>query len=301
MVISMIKWLNVVVYLVIVLVAVIAKEFIWVWSCMEISIVVALVMMFLWGIKMGSIMEYYVYQTSSSLMMLMGWLGGMDLVVEVSLLIKLGLFPFQTYMLKVAGELVGLMYLVVLLFQKVIPLYLIYFIFGESALEGGVVISSVMVSVMVGVLGGLSFASFSGLMAYSSLIHSSWLTLIILMDTKLFIYYVLMYLSVMLVVSAYYGSVHKVSMGWMVMLMVSGFPPLVGFFLKMNMLYSGVIMYPSLFLVIMLMSSVSFLFYVRLLVLYLMGGSSVQYDTYAVGFVVVLMVVVISVLGMMVM
>lgn len=157
---------------------------------------------------MGRVMEYYVYQTRSSLILLMGWLGRIDLVVEVSLLIKLGLFPFQTYMLKVAGELVGFIYLVVLLIQKIIPLYLIYLIFGESVLEGSVIIPSVMFSVMVGVVGGLRFGRFRGLMAYSSLIHRSWLTLIILMDMKLFIYYVLIYLAVILVVSMFYGRVY---------------------------------------------------------------------------------------------
>lgn len=49
---------------------------------------------------------------------------------------------------------------------------------------------------------------------------------------------------------------------------MSGFPPLVGFFMKMVILFHGVGVYFSLYLLIVIISSVRFLFYVRLIVYY---------------------------------
>lgn len=59
---------------------------------------------------------------------------------------------------------------------------------------------------------------------------------------------------------------------WVVLMIVSGFPPLLGFFLKVGILFYGVVCFPSLYIVMIVMSAVRFLFYIRLMVIYFMRG-----------------------------
>lgn len=119
----------------------------------------------------------------------------------MSLMMKLGLFPFHRYMLKVVGELWGGLFLIVTIFQKMIPFYLMIIILTLWGVERVYLVISVVFRVVVGCIGGLEIVGFSGLISYSSLIHRSWLTLIIIVDLGLFVYYLLIYFMVLTLVA----------------------------------------------------------------------------------------------------
>lgn len=87
----------------------------------------------------------------------------------------------------------GFMYFVILLIQKLVPLYLIFVLYMNRSVHEGILVASAVMGVVVGCLGGLRVGSFRGMLAYSSLIHRSWLTLIVIMSSRMFLYYLFMY------------------------------------------------------------------------------------------------------------
>nr|YP_007183171.1 NADH dehydrogenase subunit 2 [Macracanthorhynchus hirudinaceus]CCA94502.2 NADH Dehydrogenase subunit 2 [Macracanthorhynchus hirudinaceus] len=269
MVSSWFKWMAMLLYMVLIFGAFMGGSFIWAWVMMELSLMIGLSLMYFFDVKLGVLMEYYIYQSSSSLLMLLGWLGGQSAILMLAVFMKLGLFPFQAYMIKVIVELKGMMFLLVLLLQKFIPFYLVFMLIGWGWTVEWMMLMSVLFSVFLGCMGGLVVNTFSGLMAYSSLVHSSWMTLMLFMDSSVFIFYAGMYMLILLMVVFSWDIYSSNSLLSSLMVVVSGFPPLLGFIMKFKMMYVGVGLYSILFYIMMLMSVMSFIYYLRLMVNYM--------------------------------
>nr|YP_005097950.1 NADH dehydrogenase subunit 2 [Oncicola luehei]AER42904.1 NADH dehydrogenase subunit 2 [Oncicola luehei] len=277
-----------------------SKGVVLIWVFMELGLMLSLILMYFWGVKLGIVVEYYIYQSSSSLMVLLGWMGGSVVIVSVSLLMKLGMFPFHVYMIKVVGELVGFMFFLVLLLQKVLPFYLVSILLVGGHISEVLVVVSVLVSVGIGCVGGLVVVWFNGMVAYSSLVHSSWMMMLLMMDVGVFIFYFLMYMLIMLMVVFEWGSSESGVGLMMSMVVMSGLPPVLSFAMKLKMLYVGVMSYTLLFYTMLLMSAVSFMYYLRLMIYYLMGGPYGGDSSGAGWYKVVVIVLGITLIGVMV-
>lgn len=150
--------------------------------------------------------EYYLYQVRASLILIFGWILSRRVVMLLSFVVKLGLFPFQTYLLKFARELEGIILTVALVLQKMVPLYIMLLVFNQyEGLEQGVVISAFF-RVLVGVFGGVTMISYRALLAYSSLVYRGWIVLILVLNVSAFVYYFLVYLLFFVIVGISYNS-----------------------------------------------------------------------------------------------
>nr|YP_009693784.1 NADH dehydrogenase subunit 2 [Bittacus strigosus]QEI03712.1 NADH dehydrogenase subunit 2 [Bittacus strigosus] len=164
------------------------------------------------------------------------------LIVNSALLLKMGAAPFHFWF---PGTMEGLTWnnnLILMTWQKIAPLILISYCFQHNFM-----IFSILISVMIGSLGGLNQTSLRKLMAYSSINHLGWLLAAIISNETSFYFYFCMYtfLSIsMIFVFKNYNLIHlkqlfspsispltKFSL-FTILLSLGGLPPFLGFLPK---------------------------------------------------------------------
>nr|YP_010022719.1 NADH dehydrogenase subunit 2 [Polleniopsis mongolica]QOP39567.1 NADH dehydrogenase subunit 2 [Polleniopsis mongolica] len=94
----------------------------------------------------------------------------MEMMIFSSLLLKMGAAPFHFWFPNVMEGLSWLNTLILMTWQKIAPLMLISYIILKS-----LIMTSIILSSLIGALGGLNQTSLRKLMAYSSINHLSWM------------------------------------------------------------------------------------------------------------------------------
>nr|AMK47825.1 NADH dehydrogenase subunit 2 [Centrorhynchus aluconis] len=225
---ELIVWLLV--YVVVVGVGLMGVSYVLVWGVLEVSLVLSLTY-FVWGnSRVGGVFYYYVVQALSSLMMIVGALVGEGLMVMVSFLVKMGLFPVFVWMVGVVWSLeMGGSVMLVLWAQKLVPLLLLFewgwvIDWGSSLFVG-----TLCLGIVVGSLFMATGATPKWLLTMSSLVHTSWLVIIMMGSCGALMFYFMTYGGLLAVVL---GGFEK---NWMVvggLMTLSSVPPLLGFMLK---------------------------------------------------------------------
>nr|QNE85440.1 NADH dehydrogenase subunit 2 [Helina latitarsis] len=111
-----------------------------------------------------------------------------EMMTFSSLLMKMGAAPFHFWFPNVMKGLSWLNALILMTWQKIAPLMLISYIIFNST-----IIISVILSSMIGAIGGLNQTSLRKLMAYSSINHLSWMLASLYNNNLLWITYFLFY------------------------------------------------------------------------------------------------------------
>nr|QHH25535.1 NADH dehydrogenase subunit 2 [Trypetoptera punctulata] len=172
-----------------------------------------------------------------------GLLNSPSLMVVASLLMKSGAAPFHFWFPMVIEGLSWTNALILMTWQKLAPLMMISYMNTPMFIE-----VSVILSVVIGSVGGLNQTSIRKLLAYSSINHLGWLLVSVLSSEMLWINYYSFYvfLSVTVVTlfnlsnlnsmkqlffSTNFSSTVKMFL-FMSLLSLGGLPPFVGFFPK---------------------------------------------------------------------
>nr|YP_010930306.1 NADH dehydrogenase subunit 2 [Apphia nigricauda]WKK49895.1 NADH dehydrogenase subunit 2 [Apphia nigricauda] len=194
-----------------------------------------------------SSMKYYIVQSVSSSLLLLGVmilimdlhrLG--ELILSLSLLIKLGVAPFHMWVLSVVEGLSYMSLFIVLFTMKLVPLSII------SLMNYELMMMSIL-TMIVGSISGLIQNSIRKLLSFSS-IYNLGLVISCIYETSLWLTYFLIYgiilFSVLLMIfslnSNYINqiimmdfSLTKKLVFWLVMLSMGGLPPFLGFLNKL--------------------------------------------------------------------
>nr|QDE53450.1 NADH dehydrogenase subunit 2 [Sphaerirostris picae] len=217
-------------YVAVVSVGLLGVSYVLVWGVLEVSLVLSLTY-FVWkDSRMSGVFYYYVVQALSSLMMIVGAMVGEGLMVLVSFVVKMGLFPVFVWMVGVVWSLeFGGSILLVLWAQKLVPLLLLFewgwVLEWGSGLLWGLVCSGIIVGSVVMMVG----FSLKWLLVMSSLVHTSWLVVIMMGSCGALLFYFVLYGVLLMVVLGDLGK-NWVAAGGLVVL--SSVPPLLGFVLK---------------------------------------------------------------------
>ena len=231
--------------------------------------------------------KYFIIQVLGSLLFLLGvlfrirsLLGGFELrIIIVGLFLKIGLFPFHFWVPAVICQLSWWGCLIIRVFQKIVPLW----IFCNLEMEGvyqNVLEFSVIITALLGCLGGLGVIHFRVLFAYSSLIHSGFIVVLRLVSfIGIFLYlgvYFLLNLGLVFTLwcSRVYSLIDVVKVRSSLIesfclrvslyaLSLAGLPPFSGCFLKSFFLVFCWSKFPLVSLVFMFSSGVSLYFYIR--------------------------------------
>nr|UQS75803.1 NADH dehydrogenase subunit 2 [Bombylius sp.] len=109
-------------------------------------------------------------------------------IMFYSLLLKSGAAPFHFWFPTVMEGLTWMNSLILMTWQKIAPMMLISYIYSPSMM-----ISSIILSVLVGSLGGLNQSSLRKLMAFSSINHIGWMMAGMMFSEELWMMYFIMY------------------------------------------------------------------------------------------------------------
>nr|UOU85110.1 NADH dehydrogenase subunit 2 [Nigrobaetis niger] len=236
-----------------------------------------------------STMKYFLVQAFSSLLFIISLISlflldsyidvafytAVTTTLMVALLIKLGAAPFYQWFPSVVAGLSWGMGFILMTWQKLGPMVLLGYVSDFNYL----ILITVMISTLVGGVGGINQSSLRKMMSYSSINHMGWMMAALSYGLNYMFIYYLVYMvtsgAVVFMLSKwgyyfmsqiFYGSkgilsMLILSMGW---LSFGGLPPFLGFFPKwmvvIQMMESG--MYFLLFFMVM-MSLISLYYYVR--------------------------------------
>nr|QCI09456.1 NADH dehydrogenase subunit 2 [Urolabida sp. FS-2019] len=220
----------------------------------SISSIILLSMVILIMIKMNNMM------TKSTLIM--------------SILIKMGAAPFHMWLPKVMSVMSWNNNIIFMTWQKIAPMYLLNMMEYMKIMN-----FSIVMTVVIGALGGLNQTSLRKIMAYSSINHLGWM--MILSKTKdNWIIYIMLYSLLMITVCAYFKSFNLLYTNQLfnmnmnnlqkmnliiIMMSLGGMPPMLGFLPKW-MVIEEMMMDKSMFIitVMIMFSMLTLFFYMRI-------------------------------------
>nr|AUW38607.1 NADH dehydrogenase subunit 2 [Tectocoris diophthalmus] len=160
----------------------------------------------------------------------------------MSLLIKLGAAPFHMWLPEIMTKMSWTSNIILMTWQKVAPMNMI----NSMSYNNKIMYISIMMSVIVGTLGGLNQLSIRKIMSYSSINHMGWMLSLSKMKNNWLTYLMIysMMISLMLYMFHKYNMIHinqinsmnlslseKLNYS-MMMMSIGGMPPLLGFLPK---------------------------------------------------------------------
>nr|QIZ12539.1 NADH dehydrogenase subunit 2 [Tonicina zschaui] len=196
----------------------------------------------------------------------------------VSLMLKLGMSPFHFWLPSVVGGLSWLCNIILLTWQKVGPLFSMFFFFSISK---EFLLLLIILSSFFGGVGGVNQTSLRGLLAYSSILHLGWVVSCLFLSLEVCFLYFVVYSFLLIMVcllfifmeiknNKQFSSVFLWKKEFRVyfclsVLSMGGMPPMLGFFMKWFVLMKlslSSLFFISLFLI--LGSMVSLYYYLIL-------------------------------------
>uniref|UniRef100_A0AAU8L1A1 NADH-ubiquinone oxidoreductase chain 2 n=1 Tax=Bryozoa sp. TaxID=2813608 RepID=A0AAU8L1A1_9BILA len=239
-----------------------ASSWITVWMFLEL----AMMSVFPW-LNTG-ILTYFIVQSVSSILFIYAILTNEKYFIIFSLVIKLGLFPFSFWVPLVINKSSWLGGLMLSSFLKIAPLTIFFSLDMKN---------SEMLTIM-----SVLWASFYGcyqtkvkmVLAYSSIIHTSWLFMLFVSKPENFLFYIFFYFFFTIMMfslsfgsfSNYWSNMNHNKFPLMVVILtISGMPPFSGFWFKLLLIKTFSLNWGIFALLGLLASSASMFFYLKLI------------------------------------
>nr|UYK52092.1 NADH dehydrogenase subunit 2 [Leptocimbex sp. CSCS-Hym-MC0166] len=266
------------------------------WMGMEINMMtfIPMLMMKTKFIKSSnSMMTYFMIQaSSSSILLFMILMNKLEInfykinllifFIQISLLMKLGAAPLHWWIPKIINFMNWKNCFILLTWQKLAPLFLIYLTKSSS-----IIYYSIITSMTIGAIMGLNQTSLKLLITYSSINHISWMLMSLLINFMMFIFYFIIYMMTIFFICLMFNNLNidflnqlfknnninifkKINV-MLMFLSMGGIPPMVGFLPKfkilMSMMENKLIMESMIFI---MFSLITLLYYMSPLISMLM-------------------------------
>nr|AZL93296.1 NADH dehydrogenase subunit 2 [Hypsicera sp. ZJUH_2016019] len=230
--------------------------------------------------------KYFIVQAFSSSMLIIFsnmlmmfnsnfYLTWINLMINMSLLIKIGAPPFHSWFVKLMSNFNWLNCLILSTWQKIIPFIMLSYSFSPL-----IIFISVILSSLIGSIFGTNHSSLRLIFSYSSINHISWLLMNILINENSWIFYFFTYFilnfSVMMIFHQfniyYMNQILFINKKFKYIIFfnffsLSSLPPMYGFMIKW---FSIFILFQKLFytvvMILIFLSLFTFLFYTRIII-----------------------------------
>nr|YP_009472934.1 NADH dehydrogenase subunit 2 [Metatropis longirostris]AST10164.1 NADH dehydrogenase subunit 2 [Metatropis longirostris] len=194
-----------------------------------------------------------------------------NMSLMLGLLIKLGVAPFHMWMPEMMSNLSWMDLMVFMTWQKLAPMYTLSNLINNNWM----IMTSILMSTIIGAIGGINLTSLRKIMAFSSINHLGWM-LIMMVNNNMWYMYLMLY-SIMIIMactffnnynSYFINQLNNSSMSMMekyimasIMLSIGGLPPFLGFLPKWMAIESMINSNMLIVMLIMIMMSLLTLFY----------------------------------------
>nr|YP_009654849.1 NADH dehydrogenase subunit 2 [Plautia fimbriata]QCI09417.1 NADH dehydrogenase subunit 2 [Plautia fimbriata] len=216
----------------------------------------------------------------------------MNIIITMSLLIKLGAAPFHKWMPDMLSKMSWNNCMLLMTWQKIAPLTMISNMNNMSLMMN----MSIIWSIGIGSIGGINQSSLRKMMGYSSINHLGWM-LAINKSMNLWIMYLIIYMILTIMVCKLFNKYkmffinqistlnmtnsEKINM-FIMMMSMGGLPPFIGFLPKWITIQSMVDNKEFMLMFIMIMFSlVTLLYYIRIMTsMFLTYSTSIKWSTF---------------------
>nr|ADY86043.1 NADH dehydrogenase subunit 2 [Corcyra cephalonica] len=199
-----------------------------------------------------------------------------SIMINSSLLMKMGSTPFHFWFPNIAEGLSWFNNFLLMTWQKITPMILLSYYMNKNFI---IIIS--IINTIIGAIGGLNQTSLRKLMAFSSINNLGWMLISIMMSENLWLFYLIMYsflISIMcflfkLLNMYFINQLFISNLNYLIktfllinFLSLGGLPPFIGFFPKWIMINS--MMSNNLFFttfIFIMMSLIMLFFYIRII------------------------------------
>nr|WCB99516.1 NADH dehydrogenase subunit 2 [Meteorus sp. 1 XHS-2023a] len=249
-----------------------------VWVNMEMNLMMFLLMMILNNVNIyDSSMKYFLMSSfSSSVFILVINLNYYFfnnfflLVMNLSMFMKLGVFPFYYWFIDLMTNLNWLSCLILSTWQKLIPLYILMNVFNKMLLY-----LVIFMNGLLSVFYGMNQVNMKKIMGYSSINHMSWMLMSLILSINMWFYYFILYtlfnLLIMLMLNKlmilnlmdFYGFYDNYLKYYFMYLFMSlgGLPPFFGFSMKWYFIFEAMIKENVFIMMFLLFYSFVYLYY----------------------------------------
>jgi len=202
-------------------------------------------------------------------------LGSTNAVIVIALAVKAGLAPFHLWFPQVIQCLSWFKRSIILVWQKIAPFILIACFYSKFIIYLLIIISSI-----VGALGGLNQLKLKLILTYSSIAHSAWILIIVNLSLLIWRIYFLIYATILGPIIIFFylinlnriSEINKTKINYYekILLAISiislgGLPPFLGFTAKLAAITLRIKTLPIIILLILISSSlVSLFFYTKM-------------------------------------
>nr|AZL35881.1 NADH dehydrogenase subunit 2 [Okiscarta uchidae] len=225
-----------------------------------------------------SMMKYFIVQSMGSMFMLMGIImmalkinDQMNMLIMCGLMIKLGVAPFHMWIPSVVDGLSWLNCMIMFSWQKVATLTLLSYSINFS-----IMILPIILSLLIGSVGGINQSSLKKILAYSSINNMGWILIAMKSSMILWMNYFFIYAFMVISLTftlnkmninyinqcfmTSFNSMNKLFLA-MTLFSMGGLPPMLGFLPKWMVMQSMIINKDYLISIVMVMTSLITLFY----------------------------------------
>nr|UZN43777.1 NADH dehydrogenase subunit 2 [Ixodes acutitarsus] len=250
------------------------------WMSLEMNMMIFIPMMnsknFL---SSNSMLYYFIIQSlASSLFFFASLLSPMfftkifNLVIMISMLMKLGSAPFHIWFPQISEGLSYNSFFFLSSFQKIIPFYIMTIISKKF------LILFIILSAMMGSFGGLNQKSFKKILAFSSISHISWMLSLILISHNFWMMYFFIYILILMKIiyllkknnimsiininSIKFSNFKKMYL-FSLFLSLGGLPPFLGFLTKWISIILIIKNFPLILMFLISSSLINLYFYIR--------------------------------------
>nr|UNP54446.1 NADH dehydrogenase subunit 2 [Amraica recursaria] len=199
-----------------------------------------------------------------------------SMLINSSMLMKMGAAPFHFWFPNIVEGLSWFNNFILMTWQKITPMILMSYYFNKNLL-----IFSILMSIIIGAIGGLNQTSLRKIMAFSSINNLGWMISSIMISENLWLFYMFMYsflISMMFfffyMMNSYFinqlfilnmKSMTKINL-LINFMSLGGLPPFIGFFPKWIII--NFLMLNNLYLmtfIFIMMSLIMLFFYIRII------------------------------------
>nr|YP_010250543.1 NADH dehydrogenase subunit 2 [Cerceris quinquefasciata]QTV22624.1 NADH dehydrogenase subunit 2 [Cerceris quinquefasciata] len=148
--------------------------------------------------NLSNIFTYMIIQTISSLLIMINFIDSMSMInnfyfFEIGILIKLGIFPFHYWVIMIMNNMNWIIIFMLSSIQKIIPLMMIYLSEFSNKMNFILILSILLCSFWM-----MKQNNFKKIIAYSSIINSSWMMMMMFLNKFNCMFYFLIYSLTML-------------------------------------------------------------------------------------------------------